>query len=94
MKKERKSRAPARLVLVEWLDSRRPDPTWQHLTDLDQQGICKCASVGWLIRDDETLKILAPNMGDIDDVRNVQVSGCISIPTQSVTAIKLLKEII
>lgn len=82
-----------KLVLIEWLDSRRPDPAWQHLTDFDQQGICKCASVGWLIRDDESLKVLAPNMGDIDDESNLQVSGCISIPAISVTAIKPLQEI-
>ena len=36
-------------------------------------GPVKCPSVGWLIYDDADKKMLAPNMGEIEDEHNIQV---------------------
>lgn len=77
------------LVLVEWEDSRRPDPAWTHLADRESGDVVKCASVGWLIRDDD-VKELAPNMGDVTE--DLQVCGVISIPARCVLKITRLKE--
>jgi len=38
-------------------------------------GVVKCASVGWLVADDDKKKVLAPNMGDIDDASNTMKLG-------------------
>ena len=51
------------LVLIEWMDSRRPDAGWQHLADAQGWSAVRCASVGFLVADDADIKVLAPNMG-------------------------------
>lgn len=61
------------LVMVEWEDSAQPIPNWTYLSSFEAPGTIRCASVGWLIRDDE-IKALAPNMGAVDDENSVQVS--------------------
>ena len=54
-----------------------------------------CVSVGWMIQDDERVKVLAPNFGDVE-TRNpdgtLQVSGVIRIPTRCVVRICELNE--
>lgn len=80
------------LTLIEWVDSRQPNGAWKHLSDTHEWGPVKCASVGWLIADDADKKVLAPNMGDIDDVENLQFSGAIVIPTRCVVAMRPLEE--
>ena len=81
------------LVLVEWMDSRQPDSGWKHLSkDLSWKAV-KCASVGWLVADDADKKVLAPNMGDIDDEDNIQLSGEIVIPTCCIVSVTQLTEI-
>ena len=84
----------ARLVLVEWTDSRQPESQWRRLSEMEQGkgSFCKCVSVGFLLRDNKDVKILAPNMADIDDPDNLQTSGTIVIPSRSVTAIRRLAE--
>lgn len=80
------------LVLIEWEDSARPIPEWRHLSEFAQSGVVKCASVGWLLHDGEDKKVLAPNMGDMDDEHNMQACGVIQIPTRCVTRVVLLEE--
>lgn len=80
------------LVLIEWEDSAQPLPAWQHLSSMSLSGIVKCASVGWLIQDDKRVKVLAPNMGAIDDEVNIQASGFMQIPARCVLSIKRLVE--
>lgn len=79
------------LVLIEWMDSRRPDAGWQHLADAQGWSAVRCASVGFLVADDVDIKVLAPNMGDMDDASNIQLSGAIVIPTSCVLTMKRLK---
>jgi hypothetical protein len=81
------------LVMIEWLDSRRPDGGWKHLAGGHEWAAVKCASVGWLIADDDEKKVLAPNMGDIDDASNMQLSGEIVIPTSCIVKMMRLEEV-
>jgi hypothetical protein len=83
----------ADLVIIEWEDSRRPDGAWKHLGDTHAWDSVKCASVGWLLVDDKEKKVLAPNMGDIDDASNMQMSGEIVIPTSCVLRVSRLNEV-
>ena len=78
------------LVLVEWMDSRRPESAWQHLVNAQDWSACRCTSVGFLIADDDAVKVLAPNMADMDDASNVQLSGAIVIPSSCVLSVKRL----
>ena len=70
--------------MIEWEDSAQPIPTWSYLASFEPSGTIRCASVGWLIRDDDQMKALAPNMGAVDDENSVQVSGVIQIPARCV----------
>ena len=80
------------LVMIEWEDSAQPIPAWSFLSSFDVPGTIKCASVGWLIRDDDEVKALAPNMGGLNDERSVQVSGVIRIATRCVLRVTRLRE--
>lgn len=83
----------ADLVIIEWEDSRRPDGAWKHLSSSHVWDSVKCVSVGWLVVDDKEKKVLAPNMGDIDDASNMQMSGEIVIPTSCVLRVSRLNEV-
>lgn len=78
------------LVLIEWLDSVQPQPSWQRLAEWKAGSPVRIASVGWLIKDGKKVKALAPNMGGIDEKTDVQVSGVIHIATCCVVSIKKL----
>ena len=80
------------LVMVEWEDSAQPISSWSYLASFSPSGTIRCASVGWLIRDDDQMKALAPNMGAIDEENSVQVSGVIQIPTRCVISQHVLRE--
>ena len=80
------------LVQIEWNDATQPLSAWQHLSDLAENKPIKCLSVGYLLQDDESVKVLAPNMGDISSELNIQASGIITIPTSCVTKISKLVE--
>ncbi|TPG10833.1 hypothetical protein EAH84_12190 [Sphingomonas oligophenolica] len=78
--------------MIEWEDSAQPIPAWSYLASFEAPGIILCASVGWMIRDDDDMKALAPNMGAINDERSMQVSGVIQIPTRCVLRVTHLDE--
>lgn len=80
------------LVMIEWEDSTQPIPAWSYLASFDAPGIIRCASVGWLIRDDDQMKALAPNMGALDAESSLQVSGVIQIPASCVLRVTELAE--
>jgi hypothetical protein len=80
------------LVMIEWEDSAQPIPNWSYLADFEAPGTIRCVSVGWMIRDDDQMKALAPNMGAIDDKNSVQVSGVIQIPTRCVLHVTPMTE--
>src|ERR1700722_9014631 len=79
-----------RLVLVEWEDSGQPAPQWQWLSDVRISSAVRCHTVGFLIQDDRTVKVVAQNLGDLEsDAR--QVPGVIRIPARAVTQITALR---
>ena len=85
-------RKDSQLVMIEWIDSRSPAGQWQKLVELGENDYCKCVSVGFLLKDNKKVKVLAPNMADLDDPNNLQASGIIVIPSRCVTRIKSLEE--
>lgn len=81
------------LVMIEWLDSAQPLPSWRHLDDLPELAVVKCVSVGWLVAENDDVKMLAPNIGGCCSGENSQASGFIRIPASAVTRIVGLAEI-
>ena len=79
-----KPRLP-KLVLIEWLDSAQPLPAWRYLDDLPPLEVVRCCSVGWLVAEGKGVKVLAPNIGNVETGGSPQGSGFIRIPTASVT---------
>jgi hypothetical protein len=80
------------LVMIEWEDSAQPIPTWSYLASFEAPGTVRCVSVGWLIRDDGVMKVVAPNMGAVDKECSLQVSGMIQIPTSCILRVTELAE--
>ncbi len=78
-----------RMVLVEWIDSRKPTSDWEFLEETNLPKPCKCLTIGFLIKEDQTQTILASNLGDIG--KDEQVMGIMTIPTCSVTNMTDLK---
>jgi hypothetical protein len=79
------------LVIIEWEDSTQPYGRWQWLSSVAFPKVVLCVSVGYLIRNTRLVKILAPNLGNVDC--EVQASGLISIPARSIRRIARICEV-
>ena len=77
---------PFRLVRVEGEDSARPISEWQWVDEYQLPKIVRCVSVGYLIAEDADAIAVAPNVGDITNVR-IQASGIIRVPRSAVRRI-------
>lgn len=82
-----------KLVLVEWVDSTQPVPSWHYLSSPPPLEVVECVSVGWLIGKRKGVLMLAPNLGDIQGGGTAQASGFIRIPTAAVTRLAELVEV-
>ena len=80
------------LVMIEWEDSLQPVGSWSYLSDFKPRPSMRIASVGWLIHDSAETKVLAPNIGGLDDAENAQMTGAIHIPTRCVVSVQKIKE--
>ena len=80
------------LVIIRWLDSAQPLPSWQYLSALPQTRAIECATVGWLLRDDDDLKVICQSVGDLASPKNAQASGIMTIPARCILSIERLIE--
>lgn len=74
------------LLLIEWMDSAQPLPSWRFLDDLPPVEAIRCQSVGWLVGETEQVKMIAPNIGGAFE----QGSGFIRIPVRCIMSIRKL----
>lgn len=81
--KNRKKGSPP-IVLVEWEDSSQALPQWQWMSGIQLPGICRCLTVGFLIKDNKKEKAIALSIAD----GAKQASGIMSIPTSCIIRIK------
>lgn len=70
--------ADPKLVMVEWLDSRRGEG-WVRLDELEST-LTKCRSVGWIIAQDKESLTLAGHLGD----NPAQCCGDLTIPKRAI----------
>lgn len=80
------------LVIIRWEDSAQPLPAWRHLSQLPATRAIECATVGWLLKDGDDVKVLCQSVGDLDSPHNAQASGIMTIPTRCVISIERLTE--
>jgi hypothetical protein len=81
------------LVIIRWQDSAQPIPAWRHLSQLPRTRAIECATVGWLLKDTDDVKVLCQSVGDLDDPHNAQASGIMTIPARCVISIERLTEV-
>ena len=54
------------LVMVEWYDASSTDHEgWPTLDDIDYDKLVTCASVGWLVVDNERVKAIVPSRSNL-----------------------------
>lgn len=78
-----------KMVLIEWIDSRKPSSDWEFLEKTNFPKICKCITIGFLLKEDQTQTIIASNLADIG--KDEQVMGIMTIPSCSITKLVYLK---
>lgn len=76
--------ASPKLVLVEWLDSRRGEG-WVRLNELETT-LSHCRSVGWIIAKDSESVTLAGHIGE----NPAQCCGDLTIPKRAIQKITYL----
>lgn len=86
------ARKKPRLVLVEWVDSAQPVTGWRFLEDAPPLEAIRCYSVGWLVGESRSAKMLVPNIGDFEGGGSAQGTGFIRIPARSITRLVELVE--
>lgn len=72
-----------RLVMVEWVDSFGCSSEWQDLSDDCHPKPVVCRSVGWLMYDDPTCKVIVPHVAETGPATK-QGCGDMTIPTECV----------
>ena len=77
------------MVLVEWIDSRKTTSDWEFLDEINFPKACKCLTIGFLLKEDQTQTTLASNLTDIG--KDEQVMGIMTIPACSITKLIDLK---
>ena len=78
-------------MCIEWEDSVQPNASWVYTEDFKAHSIVKCVSVGWLIHSSNSVKTLAPNIGDVNAI-DEQMCGTIRIPHRCITRMRNLSK--
>lgn len=89
----RPMRENCRLVIIRWQDSAQPMPSWQYLSSLPRTRPVECATVGWLLTDDDDVKVICQSVGNLESAKNAQASGIMTIPARCVISVENLIEV-
>lgn len=82
------------LVIIRWLDSRQPCGQWRYLSALPESKPVEVATVGWLVKDTDDVKVVCQNIGDLGAPEKAQASGIMTIPARCVLSIEKLTEVV
>ena len=63
------------LLMIEWVDSTRLSDGWTPLGQIEGPSPHQCVTVGFLIKESDSAKVLAPSFGDIASGDNRQAYG-------------------
>lgn len=73
-----------KLVVVEWVDSVQPVPSWRAVDDIEPGEHVKVLTAGWLIHKTKSSLTIAQQLGDGPPL---QASGVVVIPRVSVVKV-------
>ena len=75
-----------KLVYIEWIDAHGVSPNWEYLNELVEDGppVCIVRSVGWLIYDGKTNKVVVPHVIGSEGGLKAQGCGDMTIPGVSI----------
>lgn len=73
-----------KLAKVCWIDSRGASSNWRHFEDIHQDGICRCWSVGWVIKETDEYVQICPHIGHDPE----QGCGEMTIPKVAVVSME------
>ncbi len=76
-----------KLVEIEWEDSRLPTSEWQFIKNANISTICKCKTVGYLIKRTNKKITVAQSIGDLNSNLS-QANGIMTIPACCVIDVK------
>jgi hypothetical protein len=79
------------LVLIEWVDASRLSDSWMNYVDIPEPYPHKCISVGFLVSENASGKILVPTIADIEHPDNRHTYGGMLIPTSAILSERRLK---
>lgn len=80
------------LVLIRWHDSRQPCGQWRFISALPETSPVEVATVGWLLKSDDEVKVVCQSVGDLHNPANAQASGIMTIPTRCILSMERLTE--
>jgi hypothetical protein len=79
------------LVLIEWIDASRLSDSWMDLSDIPEAYPHKCVSVGFVISENKTGKIVVPTIGDVEHPDNRHTYGGMLIPKSAIISERRLR---
>lgn len=79
---------PAKLVLVEWVDSAGTNG-WTFLEGARWEPV-HCFTVGWLIYESSSIITVAPHLSDPEAMVDLQASGVMTIPKVAIVKRKVI----
>lgn len=92
MRENRIAARLGRIVAIEWIQPREPCGGWIDYMDVEPQPVQICLSVGRLIHDDDSIKILAGSAMIVGEDQRIMLSGVLEIPARCVAKIVRLEE--
>ena len=82
---------PYKLVMIEWVDASRLSDSWMDVANIPDPYPHKCVSVGFLISENTTGKILVPTIADVEHQDNRHTYGGMLIPRSAILSEKRLR---
>ncbi len=86
-----KTIAPYKLVMIEWVDASTIADQWEERDLAEKATLCRCVSVGYIVRAEKDFKVLVPTVSWIDQPEKAHHYGSILIPRKMILREKVLK---
>jgi hypothetical protein len=77
---------PYPLVLIEWVDASRLSDGWIDVGAIPEPYPHRCVTVGFLLSENETGKVLVPTIADLDHPTNSHSYGGMMIPASAIVS--------
>lgn len=74
-----------KIYLIEWVDSYSINEGWELIKDMDNIELMKCQSIGYILKENEDMLLIAPHISDVDNKESLgSFRGGLIIPIISI----------